>query len=191
MTQFLKKPGAGVGPPAFGGDFGDAERTGGLGVVETGEIAQFYQFGLRRVMACEFFERLVNCEQLVIVGAGSRKFKVVDIQPRLIAAMPWGAALAGPVDQDASHRLGGGGAKVRAILPRRLRIAAEPQPGFMDEGRRLQRQAGGLARHFRGGKFAQLLVNERKELVGGLRVAILAAFGCDYELTLIHRADIA
>jgi hypothetical protein len=47
----------------------------------------------------------------------------------------------------------------------------QPQPGFVDERRRLQGVPGCFVRHSRGGQPAQLFVHERKQIIGGLRIS--------------------
>ena len=53
----------------------------------------------------------------------------------------------GIVNQDAAHGFGGGGEEMGAIPPRGLLIAAEPQPGLVNQRGGLQRLAGILTRH--------------------------------------------
>ena len=51
--------------------------------------------------------------------------------------------------------------------------AHQPQVGLVDQGRRLERLARLLLRQPLGGQLAQLVVDERQELLGGGRVAVL------------------
>jgi hypothetical protein len=80
---------------------------------------------------------------------------------------------AGPIDEDASHGLGGGGKEVGTTLPFKILIAGQAQPGFMHQGRGLQGMIGRFARHFARGKFAQFGVDEGEDLVGSLWIATL------------------
>jgi hypothetical protein len=47
-------------------------------------------------------------------------------------------AAAGVLDQNPPHGLSRGAKEMRAVLPLRLCVGAEPQPGFMDERSGLQ-----------------------------------------------------
>ena len=49
----------------------------------------------------------------------------------------------------------------------------EPQVGFVDQGRRLERLAGAFVCHLMGRESLQLVVHQRQQFVGGVRVALL------------------
>ena len=49
----------------------------------------------------------------------------------------------------------------------------QPQIGLVDQGRGLERLAGLLLGQLLGGQLAQLVVDQRQELLGGVRVALL------------------
>ena len=68
---------------------------------------------------------------------------------------------------------GGGAEKVGAALEFLGAAGRKPQPCFVNERGGLQGLARGLLSHFGGGHAAQVLVNERKQLVGGGGVAVL------------------
>src|SRR5208283_2085372 len=97
-------------------------------------------------------------------------------------AVPLGAPAAGAVDQDAPHGLGRGGKKVRAVLPGRLLVAAQAQPGLVHERRRLKRVPVGFAGHLRIGELAQLIIDKRQQLLGGLRITLPCAVQDDGDL---------
>src|SRR5262249_10327503 len=63
--------------------------------------------------------------------------------------------------------------KVGAVLPVRLRITAEPQPGLVDERGRLQRLAGSLVGHLAGGQPTQLLIDDGQQFLGSIGCALL------------------
>ena len=92
------------------------------------------------------------------------------------------------VNEDAAHRLGGSGEKVCAIFPRGLIVAAEPQPGLVDQRRCLQRLTGTFARHLLRGQLAQLLVNEWEQFIRGVRVALLQSLKDDGEFSSRNKA---
>ena len=63
-----------------------------------------------------------------------------------------GKAFAGVVHKDLPHQPGSHREKMRPALPGMVRLLHQPQPGFVDQRRRLQRVAGAFAAHMtRGG----------------------------------------
>src|SRR5262249_39639213 len=67
----------------------------------------------------------------------------------------------------------GGGEEVAPALPGPLRPTADqPQVGLVDQRRGLERLAGLLLRQLPGGQLAQLVVDQRQELLGRLAVAL-------------------
>ena len=85
-----------------------------------------------------------------------------------------GLLVPGPVDQDTAHGLGGGGEEVAGGRASAGRFAGpdQPQVGLVHQGGRLQGLAGLLLRQPLGGKPAQLIVNQRQELIGRFWVAL-------------------
>jgi hypothetical protein len=71
------------------------------------------------------------------------------------------------IDEDATHRLRRGAKKMSAVLPPGLLIAAQPQPGFMYEVRRLQGRAWLFHRHLAAGDPTQLFVNKTQQSIVG------------------------
>jgi hypothetical protein len=168
-SKFIEQPRAGVGPPAFGGGFGDAEHFGGFLDLQSHEVAELDQFGLPRLQRGEAIQGVVEREQL-IVGRGAGDFEFVHVEVFGAGAATLAAFAAGAGDKDAAHRLGGGAEEVRAVLPRLVRRVHELQPGFVDERGGLERVAGGFAGHLVRGQAAQFVVNHRQQFVGGLGV---------------------
>jgi hypothetical protein len=62
---------------------------------------------------------------------------------------------------------------VPPVFPVRLILAAEPQPGFVHERRRLQGLPRRFVRHLGRGQPPQLTVDERKDLIRGHGIAAL------------------
>src|SRR5260370_27708303 len=91
-------------------------------------------------------------------------------------------------DQNPPHGLGGRAKEKRAVLPLRLRVAAEPQPGFMDERGGLQCVARPFAGHQVGGETAEFAINQRQELFSGLRIALFNAL--EYASDAAHARQI-
>ena len=90
------------------------------------------------------------------------------------AAVLAAASSAGILDQDAPHRLGSRGEEVAATVPTHLRIVADQtQVGFVDQGGSVERLSGFFVRELVSGQSAQLVVDQRQELLGRLRIALL------------------
>ena len=68
FRDLLKQPGAGEGPVAFGGAFGDVEDEAGFGIGHAGEEAEFDEFGGGGLFGFEFLESFVEHEQGFVVG---------------------------------------------------------------------------------------------------------------------------
>ena len=84
------------------------------------------------------------------------------------------AFAAGSFDEDAAHGFRRGGEEMAAAVPvLGLFHVHQPQIGFMDQGRGLERLAGFFPGQFPRGQLAQLVVDQRQELLGGVRVALL------------------
>ena len=168
----MKQPGAGVGPIIIGRAGGDAEGIRGFLEGHANKITEFDEFGFGLAQRGEFFEGVVDGEQLVVVGRGG-KVHVFEIDALLAAAMTVRALAPSPIDQDAAHRLSGGGEEMSAVGELRRLVADQPQPGFVNERGRLQRLTGSFVRHPVGRQLAQLLINKREQLISGLRIALL------------------
>ena len=79
----------------------------------------------------------------------------------------------GSVDEDAAHGLGGGGEEVPAAVPvLGLLAAQQPQVRLMHQRGRLQGLAGPFVGQPLGRELAQLVVDERQQLLRGVRVAL-------------------
>src|SRR5439155_3487169 len=77
-------------------------------------------------------------------------------------------------DEDPPHGLGGGGEEVPAAVPVwGLLDIDQADVGFVDQGGGLQRLAWPFVRHLFGRQLAQLVVDQRQELLRGVRVAFL------------------
>ena len=172
ILNFLKQPRPGVGPPAFRGGFGNAEDFGGFLDLQAEEVTEFDQFGLFRLERGELVQSFVKREQL-IVGRGAGDFEFIHVEMRGTGASALPSLASGPVDEDATHRFGGGPEEVRAVLPRLAGRVHQLQPCFMDEGRRLEGVAGRFASHLLRRQSAQFVVEQRQQLIGGLGVTLL------------------
>jgi len=74
-------------------------------------------------------------------------------------------------DQDPAHRLGGGGEEMSSVGE--VRIPDQPQIRVVDQGGGVERLPRLLAGQLRRGQPAQLVVDQRQQLLRGVRVALL------------------
>ena len=84
---------------------------------------------------------------------------------------------AGAFDEDPAHRFSRSGKEVAAAIPRFPRLLIrltghQTQVGLMNQGRGLQRLAGLLLSQILGCEFTQLVVDQRQQLLRGLRIAL-------------------
>jgi hypothetical protein len=80
---------------------------------------------------------------------------------------------AGIVHEDAAHGLGRGGKEVAAAVPvLRLIHVHQPHVSLVDQGRGLKRLAGRLLGEPVRGQPAQLVVDQRQQLFGRVRLAV-------------------
>jgi len=84
-----------------------------------------------------------------------------------------GLLTTGAIHQNSAHGLRRRGEKVSTTLKVLVILVGEPQPRFMHERGRLESVAGSFVRHLVSGEFAQLLVNQREQLIGSFGVALL------------------
>src|SRR5207249_951860 len=81
-----------------------------------------------------------------------------------------GELLTRPVDQDAPHRLGRGSEEMSLAFKLRILRAAQSQPRFVNERRRLESLPWSLVRHFRRREFAQFVVYYREQVLCSLAI---------------------
>ena len=79
----------------------------------------------------------------------------------------------GAVDEDAAHRLGGGGEEVSAICKLRIYVPDHAKPGLVDERGGLESLGSRFPGHFLRRQFSELIVYERQQLRGSRRVTFL------------------
>src|SRR5665213_2541368 len=75
------------------------------------------------------------------------------------------------VNENSPHRLGGRREEVSAILPARIIFANQAKIRLVHQGGRLQRMSGRFSGHAMPGQLAQLIINQRQQLAGGLGLA--------------------
>src|SRR5687767_12394966 len=175
--EFARQPGLGDGPVPFDGGGGDVHGRGRFldgGAAEEPELDEARLFGIevRELGQCR-----VEIEQVDRwLAAGDESLVEGDTVAR--AAALGGAARAGALDQNLTHRVRGDGAEVGAVLPPARAVLHQPQVGLVHERRRLQRLPRFLAADVTRREPAQLLVDEWQKnvdvpLVGHTRLIVI------------------
>ena len=90
----------------------------------------------------------------------------------MIAATLESRSFPGMLDENAAHRLGRGDVEMGRVVEGGVARADEPEVGLVHQGGRLQRVLGALPGHLALGRPAQLVVDERQQLLGGPWVAL-------------------
>jgi hypothetical protein len=174
--DFAKQPSAGVCPVILGRARRDAEHFRRFIVGQANEVTQLHQLGFDFMFESKFVERVTDGEKLV-VGWWRGCIRILKLYALLIAAMTHGALAASAINENATHRLGGGGEEVGAVLKLRLAvIAGQTQPCFVNERGRLQSVARRFIRHPVSGQSSKLFINQRQQFIGGFGIALLYAF---------------
>src|SRR5262245_17864239 len=150
-----------------------AQSLSGLGGFEPGKKAQPNQVGGCRIDQGQLLQRFMEGQQLVVRHRrGEARFR--HLHALLQTAALGRLTAAGLVNQDAAHRFGGGGEEVAPAVPvPDLVRAHEPEVGFVDQGGGLQRLPRLLLGQLLGSELPQLVVDQRQQLLGGVRVAML------------------
>jgi hypothetical protein len=125
----------------------------------------------RGVLFRQSGEGLVQGEDLL--GRGSDRHVLICQRHVRSAAAVLDAGLApGAFDEDAAHRLSGRSEEVPAAVPVQILTPADQaQVGFVDQGGRLKCFIGLLVGELRRRQLAQLVVDQRQQLLGGVRIA--------------------
>src|SRR5262249_44470346 len=99
---------------------------------------------------------------------------LLEVQADALAAPLLAPLATGVIDEDAAHGLRRGGEEVAATVPvlRSLDVH-QPEVGFVNQGRGLERLARLLLRHPLGSQLTQLALDERKQLLRRAGVALL------------------
>ena len=143
----MNEPGAGVSPVVFGGALGQAQRLGGFNVGHPHKTTQLYYLSLDGVDGGELVERLVYGEELIVVTTRPGNFNTFKGHSLLVSTVPLGAFAAGLFNENAAHGLGGGTEEMSPAREIWIRVAHQPQPGFMHQRGGLQSLVGRFIRH--------------------------------------------
>ena len=111
----------------------------------------------------EYFYRPVNLN--------TRVDEDVQVDTLPGAAVPNPLLPARALHQDPPHGFGRGREEMPPALPVGILRADQSNVGFVDQRRRLERMSGRFLRELLGGQEAQLLVEHRQKLIGGLQIA--------------------
>jgi hypothetical protein len=145
------------------------EQLGGLGRGQPAEELEFDDPCLPLVASLELGERVVEGDHVDRIGAGRRRR--FERRRMLDARALLRPTRAGVVDEHAAHRPGGQREEARASVHREVGLDQARQ-SLVDERRRLQRVARTLLGETLRGDPPQLVVDERDQLRGGLRVTL-------------------
>ena len=121
-------------------------------------------------MRSQLLHRAVH-GQHVLDGGLDGQVDDVERDARLVAAALGAAALAGVVDEHLAHGARRRAEEVRAVLPAGGRVADEAHVGLVHQGRGVQRVVRALVAQALPRDDQQLLVDQRQELLRGLRAA--------------------
>src|SRR5262245_58294008 len=99
---------------------------------------------------------------------------LLQVEARATAAALWAQFLSGPLHQDPAHRFGGRGKEMAtAVRVLGLLDSNKAKGGLVDQGSRLQRLPRSFLGKLRRRELAQLVVDERQELLRGRGIALL------------------
>ena len=168
------QPGPRVRPVALRGRARDPQCACGLLQRQPGEETEFHHVGPHAASRLHGRERFIERHQLVraLIAADA---ELVQIEPAPSTALLCGPVLPGPLDEDPAHGLRRGAEEVPPAPPAGLGGADQPQVRLVNERGGLQRQTGLLVPHPLVGQAAQLFVDQRQELPGGLGITLFQA----------------
>jgi hypothetical protein len=167
-VEILKEPSPRVRPVPVGRPHGNSDGGCGFFHRQTRVIPQVNDSGHERIFRRQLFQCCVESEKVIgpLVG---RDIEWIHFDAAHSTA-PLGAKFSPSlIDEDSPHGFGGGGEKVPAIG--KLPIADQPQIGFVNECRGIERLPRFFGIKMLGRESAQLAVNQRQQLRRGLRVA--------------------
>jgi hypothetical protein len=124
------------------------------------------------LLRCQPVERVVDGQEMVLVGRHG-DVHVFNIHALQAAAVTAGEFAAGVVNEEMAHGLGGGGEEMGAIFKGRVFAADQAHPDLMHQGGGLERVTRRAVGHFIRRELAQFRIDQRQQLIGGLRVAVL------------------
>jgi len=172
--RFAGEGDAGEGPVALDGAGSDLEELGDLIDGKASEVAQLDDAGLAGILGGEAGEGLIDGGDFV-EAIGRNGEVVVHLDAVKASGAAFGVVLAGVVDEDLAHDVGGEADEVGAAVPVDV-FAGEAEVGLVDEGGCLEGMVGALAAHVGLGEAVEFGVDEGKQAVGGSAVAVVHGF---------------
>lgn len=185
--QFDREPGPRVRPPLLGGGHRDAECGSGLLEIQADKVTQLDQFRLAFIDGGQFFQRLVQGEQLIVLRQGRRYFESIQVNDLDTCAAFCRKSSPGVFDQDATHRLGCRAEEMRSIVKGRSIGATQPHPCLVDEGGGLKCMADEFAGHLPRCQTPEFFVNDREKFGGGFCITLFHPFQNMRELAQAFR----
>ncbi len=171
FTQFPLQPRPHIAPVTLDRPDRNAQRCRRRFVRETGEVTQIDQLALPRVFRLEPLYGFVN-GQYVLSGHFNRRFDMFQLDPLPVPAAFQAGPPAGLVDQDLPHGSRSGCEEMTPMIPTGVSVADQTHVGFMHQRRWFQGLPWPHVRHSCPGKYPQLVIDQRQQLVGGPRVAV-------------------
>src|SRR5262249_44990705 len=137
---------------------------------EPNEVAQFYQFGFAQFELRKLFQRVAERQNRLVIR-GERNFQSIERHRHSSSTAPSTFASSRPINQNATHRLRCAPKKMCGVLPERLPISTQPEPGFVNKGGGLKCLARWFLGHLRRSESPQFTVHQAEELLRRIRVA--------------------
>jgi hypothetical protein len=145
--------------------------TGGPGVEDAGDVDVVHR-GQGLPLGLETGNDLAEGQE-IIRGPFDGDFHLIQVKTLPAAAAFEPPPAANLLDQDAAHGLGSRGEEVATAIPvLRLLDTHQPEVRLMHQGGRLEGLAGLLLRQALGRQPAQLVVDQRQQLLGGVRFTV-------------------
>lgn len=158
------EPGPGHPPFAFNGGSGNAHYFGGLLNGETSEESELDELSLIRVERLQAVERLIEFVEGDFRDRGETD-AVVDRENLCVATALLRTLVAGVVDENAPHQLGGHAEEVGAALPVYPCLIHQLHVGFMHKRGCLQRVVCPFPPHIVCRDPAKFLIHDGEELI--------------------------
>ncbi len=149
------------------------EEDGGIAQGEPREEAQVHQSGGVGILLGKLDERVVQRDQLFVIGVQG-DFDLVKVDAVAFTPSFGTLLVACAIEKNPPHRFSRRRKEMAPTVPA-LNFGRVDQPEIrvVDQGGGLERLPGLLLRQPEGGQLAQLVVDQRQELLGGARVALL------------------
>ncbi len=158
LRELVVQPSFGDAPFPLHCSFRDPKVRADLVLAESSEEPHFHHFCLTLVEGLQASERLVKDHY--IDGGLWCCGQFAHLNTDLIPVKPTLSSVLGSrvIDKNLTHGVSGHGKKVRSALPIDRMDLAEPEVGFMDQSRRLERMVGALVAHMTPSNPSQITI---------------------------------